>query len=301
VHPLPSSTITRIPISDKHASREADSNELQLGRSFETQDYQAPRRHESIDPLLLALDRRESRDFSPSYELLEILANTTPAVSQVVLHQLRVNLDPKSVLEWLKGNITTNIRLSGHKVARSVTPPVQSPRELQLMVQHPVAYPRLDPDNLKQSRGIPFELLDIMPEKYRAESVSSIMDQQKGDSSKGKTAIHEAQPAVTRPIAKSSMNYGPTKAPAYFDPCLANLDIRFWSTIPVDSSFAAEVISIYLETDHPVLSPFEPAFFLSGLVGNDISICSAFEINALLAFASVNDFLLDFEVRADNA
>ncbi|KAL7934722.1 hypothetical protein V8C35DRAFT_301682 [Trichoderma chlorosporum] len=227
----------------------------------------------------------------PSHQLLEILANATPEISQTILQQLRSKSSPQAILELLQGNSITIVRPSEHETARSVTPPVQSPRELQLMVQHPASYPRLDPVNLKKPGGIPIELLlapDVSAEQEKASSIPSTELQPTGDSTTGK--LRQLEPPIVVPHLGSSHStgFGPVKPPEYFDPRLANLDIKFWSTVPVDNSLAAEMISLHLELEYPFLGLFDIEGFISGLVQNDISLCSAFELNALLAYTSLS-------------
>jgi hypothetical protein len=44
------------------------------------------------------------------------------------------------------------------------------------------------------------------------------------------------------------------------------LDITFWTTVPVTSETAAKAISLYLETDHPLLGTFDPDLFVADLI-----------------------------------
>lgn len=245
---------------------------------------------ESIGQSLRKLETPVSHETSASQELLEILANTTPELSQAILQQLRVTPSPQYVLALLKGDITSMIQPSGHKAARAVTPPVFSPRELQLMIQHPSAYPRLDPDNLKHPTGIPFELLPprATPGLYGTGSSSEAVTQKISDASSGEPSGLQNSPEASGSTTRSPPSFGPSDLPDYADPRLANFDVQFWTTVSVESSFVAEVISTYLEIDHAVLGLFEASNFLSALVQYDVSICSSFEVNAFLAFASVS-------------
>lgn len=66
------------------------------------------------------------------------------------------------------------------------------------------------------------------------------------------------------------------------------LNIGFGTAVPVTNNYAAEAITLYLETDHPLIAMFDVDVFIGSLVGGDIAFCSSFLVNALLAFASVS-------------
>ncbi|KAJ6442320.1 N-terminal fungal transcription regulatory domain-containing protein [Purpureocillium lavendulum] len=74
--------------------------------------------------------------------------------------------------------------------------------------------------------------------------------------------------------------------PSLCDERLQNLDIRLWTTVNIDSTTAARCISLYLETDHPLLGHFDPELFLSHLTTGQTEYCSALLVNALLYWAS---------------
>lgn len=73
------------------------------------------------------------------------------------------------------------------------------------------------------------------------------------------------------------------------DDRLASLDITFWTTVPISSDFAARIISLYLQTDHPLLGTFDPDSFVSDLVENETTSCSSFVVNALLYWGCVSN------------
>jgi hypothetical protein len=75
--------------------------------------------------------------------------------------------------------------------------------------------------------------------------------------------------------------------PELCDPRLENLDIRLWTTVPTTNTTAARCISLYLETDHPLLGHFDPELFVSDLVSGRKEYCSSLLVNALLYWACV--------------
>ena len=73
-----------------------------------------------------------------------------------------------------------------------------------------------------------------------------------------------------------------TSTPKLCDERLLQLDIAFWTRIPIESRRAAYVISLYLETDHPLLGSFDPEAFIEDLVQCRKARCSSFLVNILL-------------------
>ncbi|KAK6859323.1 hypothetical protein PG995_002959 [Apiospora arundinis] len=66
------------------------------------------------------------------------------------------------------------------------------------------------------------------------------------------------------------------------DTRLKSLNIGHWTNVPIPNEAAARVISMYLETDHPLLGMFDPDRFISDLVDHRDQSCSALVVNALL-------------------
>lgn len=252
--PSTSQTQTQIPIR-------------KLVSGPENEDSQEVRSSTSLRP-----SGPSSSQSSTSQQLLQLLVDTSHDTSQAILQQLRERPSPQTILDLFHGNSTSTVRLSAHQTARSVTPPVQSPREFQLMVQHPGSYPRLDPE-LHEKRGYhPPELLSVSnPELPTASDSTS----------------REPPAAVPHLDQTQDTGIGPVKPPRYFDPRLASLDIQVWSRVPVDDTLATEIISLHLDLEYSILGSFDLEVFVSGLATNGFSKCSPFQVNSLLAFACV--------------
>lgn len=71
------------------------------------------------------------------------------------------------------------------------------------------------------------------------------------------------------------------------DPRLQNLDITHWTDVPISSKQAAAAISLYLESEHPVIAMFDAQLFIGDLVYKRTDYCSPFLVNALLSYAIV--------------
>ncbi|KAG6028780.1 hypothetical protein E4U41_000583 [Claviceps citrina] len=71
----------------------------------------------------------------------------------------------------------------------------------------------------------------------------------------------------------------------FCDARLHNLQIHFWTRVPIPNRLAASAISFYLETDHLTAGVFDADLFLTDLVEQRLQHCSSFLVSALLCFA----------------
>ncbi|KAL7944147.1 N-terminal fungal transcription regulatory domain-containing protein [Trichoderma barbatum] len=69
------------------------------------------------------------------------------------------------------------------------------------------------------------------------------------------------------------------------DSRLTQLNISDWTNVSISKEYAARAISLYLETDHPLLGFFEPNLFVSNLTTGKTDYCSSLLVNALLYWA----------------
>ena len=82
--------------------------------------------------------------------------------------------------------------------------------------------------------------------------------------------------------------FGDGAGSQYCDERLHQLVISRWTKVAVTDEFAAEVISLYLETDHPLLGLFDADLFLDNLVSGELNFCSPLLVNALLCWSCVS-------------
>jgi hypothetical protein len=73
------------------------------------------------------------------------------------------------------------------------------------------------------------------------------------------------------------------------DERLKKLNIGFWTSVPIPSDLAAKIVSLYLETDHPLLGPFDPDLFLADLVDCRTNHCSEILVSAIMYWGCVSD------------
>ncbi|KAG6997118.1 hypothetical protein FocnCong_v015159 [Fusarium oxysporum f. sp. conglutinans] len=67
-----------------------------------------------------------------------------------------------------------------------------------------------------------------------------------------------------------------------YDERLEELNISFWTSVAISSDVAAKIISLYMETDHPLLGIFEPDQFVDDLTSCRLRHCSPLLINAIM-------------------
>lgn len=78
------------------------------------------------------------------------------------------------------------------------------------------------------------------------------------------------------------------QAQSLCDSRLEKLDISRWTNVNISNEYAARAISLYLETDHPLLGFFEPNQFVSDLIAGKTDHCSRLLVNALLYWSCVS-------------
>lgn len=87
---------------------------------------------------------------------------------------------------------------------------------------------------------------------------------------------------------QSPTNRSPRWNDGLCDARLKSLRVRHWTRVPIPDEAAARVISMYLETDHPLLGMFDPDRFICDLVDQHQQSCSALVVNALLYWGCVS-------------
>jgi hypothetical protein len=86
----------------------------------------------------------------------------------------------------------------------------------------------------------------------------------------------------------STQNHLPALPPTYCDARSAMLDMSMWTTVPLPSNLAAAAISLYLQTDHPLLRFFDAVVFLEDLLEGRSRYCSTLLVSSLLFWALVS-------------
>ncbi|QYS95150.1 Zn(2)-C6 fungal-type domain-containing protein [Trichoderma simmonsii] len=173
-----------------------------------------------------------------------------------ILHSLRSETDAAVIYSTLRDGVPTTQRPSELRNAVAIMD--NSFQTLELESQNPNAYPFLPP---------------IIPQTL------------------SKDAYHQLTTLSRQSAASASpqplfWDTDPTASPiSLCDSRLFQINISHWTKVPISNEAAARAISLYLETDHPLLGYFDPNLFVSDLVNLKHDYCSPMLINALLYWA----------------
>lgn len=248
------------------------------------------------------MTRRENIDLRKKNTALEALVDCLQFmpedVAQCALQRLRATSDPFSTLQTVMGETLSNPPSETHS-ARGLLPQVTSKLELELIIRHPVvySYPRLQAGNDLLFSESPLSRLIQLPPAVSPQYAGTTFQEDsawKGvfgaSTLLGSEHTDDSDPQMrmgSESTDLSSLSSGPARGLEYTDPRLHSLDIGFWTAVPVSDDYAAGAISLYLETDHPIIGFFDAQLFVGDLVHRRFKFCSPFLVSSLLSFASV--------------
>ncbi|KAK1237058.1 hypothetical protein MKX07_000480 [Trichoderma sp. CBMAI-0711] len=186
------------------------------------------------------------------------LLNSLPEREAIrMLRYLKSETDAAVILSTLRGGISAIHQPSELRIA--VATMDNSFHALQLGSQNPVAYPYLPP---LQPQALP------------------------RDDFRRLTTMGSKPSSPYSPSRRMPWDRDPTESQAPLcDERLHQLDISHWTNAPINNESAARAISLYLETDHPLLGFFEPNLFVSDLINHKHDYCSPMLVNSLLYWA----------------
>jgi hypothetical protein len=216
-------------------------------------------------------------------EFLEHLRNVPDEEAIDIIRRLRATNDTSSVLATIKGGASTAYRLSELETARSILPPTETSIEFELGSVHGMVYPVLTPIEV-DSIDVDV-LLREAPRKLRKGLSPSPDNPSMGPEG-------SVSPLRGVPARRSSPFSGPLETPSWCDNRLGNIQFDYWTKVPIDNTFAANTISMYLENDHAILGFFDPDLILDDLVNKRLNFCSPFLLNSLLYLACVCELVL---------
>ncbi|OTA94554.1 hypothetical protein M434DRAFT_10626 [Hypoxylon sp. CO27-5] len=198
----------------------------------------------------------ERRDAANSAtELVELLQSLPEDRALELLKGLREKGDVNSVLSEFRGTPLATGR---------VHPNIES----ELKAKYPNAYPPLE---------------QIVPSVLAA---SNLLKSDFSVSSSGEESNIDRSTAtpidVDSAVSHFRLQLPISQEPDHFDTRLRDLRIGFWTEIGVTNEFAAQVISLYLRTDHPLLGLFDPDLFITDLINQKSGFCSRFLVHSLM-------------------
>ncbi|KAF2855091.1 hypothetical protein T440DRAFT_415184 [Plenodomus tracheiphilus IPT5] len=244
-------------------------------------------------PTILKRENTELREKLVAFkDILVHLESMPEHIAQDTLQRLKGGADPTTLLKTVQGQ-QLNLLPSAQDTVRAMLPPIDSDCEFELLVRHPNAFPALDLSELSQSAGttlgspsVPWGL--NLPPLIHSSNVQS---------SNTVTKFGRQDRHIERTASNiSTVDTSDTIANRYFDPRLADLNIDFWTTVEITNLQAAEAISFYLETQHPIYGVFDAGLFVHDLISFSFEFCSPFLVSSLLAVASTCCAPLDVQI-----
>ncbi|KAJ4863569.1 fungal zn(2)-Cys(6) binuclear cluster domain-containing protein [Trichoderma breve] len=189
-------------------------------------------------------------------EVMRILNALPEREALLMLRSLKSETDAAVILSTLRDGVPTIRRPSELRNAVAIMD--NSFQTLELESQNPNAYPFLPP---------------MIPQTLPEDAYHQLttLDGQSAASASSQRSLWDTAPTAS----KISL----------CDSRLFQLNISHWTNVPISNEAAARAISLYLETDHPLLGYFDPNLFVSDLVNLKHDYCSPMLVNALLYWA----------------
>ncbi|KAF6838730.1 C6 transcription factor [Colletotrichum plurivorum] len=287
-------TITKVACNACRTKKKAVSARLFPGPAFEAIPFSAN------SPASSAMAR--DQPVRPALSSTRHVSTSVPTKKNQSYKELVSRLASMTQEEFLKAVKELKFASDPNAALRSITPPSPQPRdylpqlhsnvEFELMRNHPTAYPLVR----KAARLRTPDSADFRPSKMAR--ISELSDSASSSPEPGvipskifktggsaETSFGESTPFQSPTASKFGVPIGPTLPPVFPDPRLNSLDIGFWTAVPIPNDIAANVISLYLETDHAILGLFDADLFIHDLTHYEFRYCSPLLVSALLSFA----------------
>lgn len=215
-------------------------------------------------------------------DVIDSLRSAPEHEAIATLLRLRSTPHVSAVVSSIRTSVSPN-RLSEPRTARAVMPATDTEIEFELAVHHKIVYPALPPIDV-----LSLDLNNLIRLNSKSSSpgrsVAAIIAEQNAISDTIKAGTigpslifpKASSPLRGAPARRTSAAIGPPRPSYYCDPRFQDLDLLFWTTIPIDSDFAARAILHYLKTDHVHHGCFDADLFLNDLTQRRLEYCSAF-------------------------
>lgn len=204
-----------------------------------------------------------------------------------LVRALRTSSNPGNTIRHLSGAMNGRQRPSDVNTARAISPLTESKLEFELMSRHYLTYPRLLPikaSAIKLSNAGESILRNISSNRLQTSS-HPLRD----DYAVSQWPIRDNLQLLHDPDSATSISWDVNDI---CDSRLHNLHMEHWTTVPISDAYAAAVLSLYLQTDHPVLGTFDVDLVLNDMAAQRPRFCSPFFVNSLMYIACVCPSLL---------
>ncbi|EXK24052.1 hypothetical protein FOMG_19203 [Fusarium oxysporum f. sp. melonis 26406] len=222
---------------------------------------EACRRRGEQEPCTYSESRSQgqSKETEQILELFDIMKTGPENLAIDILKIIRSHSDLDTAFSILQPRIGPTRHASGQRWPAAATRYLGL--ESELMVRYSLPFPPLQP----------FEssILKAVLSTGRISNTDSEIF--------GLPTNSESNPfPVHHPLQRSALVPGPC------DERLQELNISFWTTVPIHSDLAAKIILLYLQTDHPLLGTFDPDLFVNDLIHCETRYCSRLLLSALM-------------------
>lgn len=233
------------------------------------------------------------RDLDEHTDFIAYLQTVPSQEANIILRQLRTSSDASQVLASVQGSLAAKARPSDLRHARGLLPPTGTSIEFELTFLHGMVYPALEPIDPRKI-DIDTLLRSATRSSHRhhgpaAAAAAAAVTTKDEDAWKGQSAV--SSPWEGAPLVTVFPVSGPSENPEYCDERLKDLNIGYWTRVPLDNVFAASAISLYLESEHPFFGAFDADLVLDDLVYQRVDFCSPFLAVSLLYMACVSGSL----------
>ncbi|KAG5760380.1 hypothetical protein H9Q69_008323 [Fusarium xylarioides] len=196
--------------------------------------------------------------FNHYADIVEQLKTLPETDALKLLQRLRSPADVNGAFASLQGSVHTRMRLSNHRTAQAILPTTNSRVEFELTALHGIVYPTLVPIDITSLGISPLE----------------------------KPALPAAQTETLQKISPASpVVLSSDRARSLCDSRLEEIDISYWTKVPISNETAAAMISLFLETDQTIVGFVDADLFVESLVERNPRFCSTFLVSAILYVA----------------
>lgn len=222
---------------------------------------------------------RLQQQFDQHTGLLENLKLLPENQAIELLLRIRSPDDITSSIASVDGSFHQHRSPSAHDAARGILPPTDSRLEFELSVSHQSVYHALKPLDPASLAVFPFQ-----NSRVRQSSNLAGLDQY----SQTPAASQEYRHAIFAQSRPSSQTRGPLAPSEYCDVRLRQVEVGYWTKIPISQELAACVLDSYFRGHHPVFGFFDADLFLDDFVARRLEFCSPFLVSALLCLSCVS-------------
>ncbi|KAK8043263.1 hypothetical protein PG993_005693 [Apiospora rasikravindrae] len=230
-------------------------------------------------------DKRDAAQ--DAIDIVELLSIAPYAEALAAFRLLRSTGNHAVVLSIVTGGGEEKRNLASQHPSSRTFIPQRSSLELELMSNNPITYAplhRISMSELEES-DLLRPISAARARKKKPEDTPLWHGEMmffSPEASADAAHIDTDSAAASFRAQESTTNQSPRWNDGLCDARLKSLQIRYWTNVPIPNEAAARVISMYLETDHPLLGMFDPDRFISDLVHQQQQSCSALVVNALL-------------------